>query len=281
MGDILGRYPVNSVSDIDAAYDYFVEHRHKFDPDNRRIYADQLAGHMKTAGYEIPDIVSTYLGGPRDDISAGIHIRRVNSREEMHGRLDAIEKLAKYEHPSDVMEMLDKWDRDAGLHLRYHMIPDAVQTVYGIDKQADFDESSWTGDTDSLQRGDLEAWVNSTDFGETMKKQFPLDLVNSMRQPGSAWAIFSSLPDPHKKIIARMCNDTSSSLRNTHQSSQYVGGAYEREALHQPADRRLEELEYSMMDKRNRILKSLNRGAEKRAEHMQGPKGGRSSKRRI
>jgi len=259
MGDILGKYPINSLADIDAAYDYFVQYRHDLEPHNRRIYADQLAGYMKTAGYDIPDVVSTYLGDARQDISAGIHIRRVNSPESMHRRLEAIEKIAAYEHPADVMVMLDRWDRDVGLHRRYHMIPDAVQTIYGIDKQADFDESTWTGDTDTLQRGDLEAWVNSTDFSEVMKRQFPIDLVNSMRQPGNAWTVFSSLPDPHKKIIARMCNDTSSGLRNTSQSSQYSGGAYEREALHQPADKRLAELEAAQMTKRDRILKSISR----------------------
>lgn len=259
MGDILGKYPVNSLSDIDAAYDYFVQYRHDMEPHNRRIYADQLAGYMKTAGFDIPDMISTYIGPPREDITAGIHIRRVNSPESMHARLDAIEKLAGLEPAVEVMERLDRWDRDVGLHRRYHMIPDAVQTVFGFDKQADFDESTWTGDTDTLQRGDFEAWVNTTDFYDTMKRQFPLDLVNSLRTPGNGWSIFSSLPDPHKKIIARMCNDTTSGLRNTPQSSQYSGGAYEREALHQPADKRLQELEMAQVSKRDRILKSLSR----------------------
>ena len=73
------------------------------------------------------------------------------------------------------------------------------------------------------------------------------------------WPVFSSLPDPHKKIIARMCNDESIGPRAPGQSMYDVGGGLEKEDLHQPAASRSADLERIHGTNKDRILSRLSR----------------------
>lgn len=257
MTDLLGRYPVRNVQDMETACNYFVGNKDKFNSYDRRQYAFELNSIMKTAGVDVPPIVSQYVGGPRESISDGIAYRRLNTNAEHHSRLESIEKIAEYETPSEVMEMLDKFDIDTGLNRRYDIIPDPALTVFGQEKVADFSDDVWSGDTDRLRRSEFENWVQSSEYYNLMKNHFPIDMVNEIRS--NPWPIFQSLPDPHKNIISRMCNDRSIGMRPAGQSMYDSGGATVKEQLHQPADRRLKDLETFHLDNKSRILSRLKR----------------------
>lgn len=257
MQELLGTYPVRNLQEMDVADNYFVAHKYNFSSPDRRQYAQELAYTMKTAGLDVPEHIMDYTGPRRGDISAGIHFRKVNSPESFHARLDAIEKIASYAEDSEVLTRLDRIDHEIGLNRRYHVIPDPVQTLFMSEKTAMLADEVWRGDTDSLRRSKLENWVKSSHYHELMKKHFRFDLVDGLRT--DPWPVFSSLPDPHKKIIARMCNDESIGSRPSGQSNNDVGGALDTEELYQPASETLKELERLHGTNKDRILSRLSR----------------------
>ena len=257
MQELLGKYPVRNVQEMNVADNYFVAHRYDFNSPDRRQYAQGLSYAMKTAGLNVPDHILDYTGPRRGDISSGISFRKTNSPESFHPRLDAIEKIANYASDEEVLSRLDKIDHEIGLSRRYHIIPDPVQTLFMSEKTAMLADQVWRGDTNSLRRSKLETWVQSSHYHEIMKKHFPYELVDGLR--ADPWPVFSSLPDPHKKIIARMCNDESIGSRPSGQSNNDVGGALETEELYQPADKALSELERLHGTNKDRILSRLSR----------------------
>ena len=257
MQELLGKYPVRNIQEMEVADNYFVAHKYDFNSSDRRQYAQELVGVMKTAGVNIPDHLYDYTGPRRTSISDGIFFRKTNSPEEYHSRLDSIEKLAEYASDDEILARLDAVDYDIGLHRRYHIVPDPAQTLYMSEKTAMLKDETWRGDTDTLRQSKLETWVQSAEYNNLMKDHFPYDLVAGMRD--NPWPVFSSLPDPHKKIIARMCNDTSIGSRPSGQSMYDVGGGYEKEDLHQPASERLNDLERLHGSQKDRILSRLAR----------------------
>ena len=71
-----------------------------------------------------------------------------------------------------------------------------------------------------------------------MENHFGAGLVENMSTSG-AWDVFSSLPDPHKKIIARMANDNVISTSGAGASLEDHHGRMEAEDLYESPDQRL------------------------------------------
>ena len=257
MQSIIGRYPVRNVQEMKEADNYFVAHKFDFDSVDRRNYAVELNSLTKEAGYSSSKDVQDYAGPRRSSIEAGINYRKINSPEDFHSRLDTIEKLSHVAPDEEVLHSLDRIDREIGLHRRYHIVPDPVKTMYASEKIAQFTDEVWRGDTDQLRQKDLELWTQSDDYTHQMKNHFPYDLVNGLR--ADPWPIFSSLPDPHKKIIARMCNDKSIGMRPEGQSVYDVGGALAKEDLHQSVESQIERMDRLHGTQKQRIISRLSR----------------------
>ena len=257
MQNILGRYPVRNIQEMKEADNYFVAHKNDFTAVDRRQYASELAEFTKEAGYTPSETVLEYSGPRRPSISSGISYRKMNSPEEFHSRLDAIEKIAQHGDDTEVLSYLENIDKEIGLDRRSHIVPDPVRTLFYSVKTASLADDVWLGDTDRLRQADLEAWVTSQDFHTNMKRHFDFELINGMRE--NPWPVFSSLPDPHKKIIARLCNDKSSGLRSEGNSLYDIGGALEKEELHQPASEQLKRLDRLHGTTKDRIMDRLSR----------------------
>lgn len=254
---LLGVYPVDTESQIQRACDYFDEYSHRLTHVDRVDYARQLSPLVKEAGLEVPDEVARYSGPARHDYSAGFHIRYKYTAPEHHEALRGVEKLAAHISPDEAAARLNDFDHKAGIaHLRGR-IPDAHETFFYNEKtaSADMPDDVWTGSTDRLRRTELENWVQSAEYYELMKSHFPIDLVQSMR--GNPWPIFSSLPDPHKQIIARMCNDKSFGQHPSGRSMYDVGGALDKSELHRPANQMQLELN-DLHDRKARIMRRLS-----------------------
>ena len=257
MQNIIGRYPVRNIQEMKQADNYFVAHKNDFNALDRRQYATELSEITKEAGYTPSDEILEYSGPRRGSITSGIEYRKMNSPVEFHPRLDAIEKIAEYGSDEEVLGYLENIDNEIGLNRRYHIVPDPVRTLFYSVKTASLADDVWVGDTDRLRQSKLEAWVNSQDFHTLMKRHFDFELINGMRE--NPWPIFSSLPDPHKRIIARMCNDDSSSLKSEGRSMYDIGGALDIEGTHQPASTQLERLDRLHGTKKDRIMDRLSR----------------------
>ena len=257
MQQLLGKYPVQNIKEMNEADNYFLAHKNQFNATDRRAYAEELTGVMKQAGLQPSDHLLEYSGPRRSSISSGILYRKMNTPDSYHSRLDSIEKIAQYAPDSEVLECLETIDKETGLDRRYHIVPDPVRTLFFSEKTANLADNIWTGDTDKLRQSDLENWVSSEDYTKFMKQHFSYDLLNGMRD--DPWPVFSSLPDPHKKIIARGCNDKSIGMRPAGQSMYDIGGGLEKEELHQPASAQLERLDRLYGTKKDRILSRLSK----------------------
>ena len=82
-------------------------------------------------------------------------------------------------------------------------------------------------------------------------------MMNGLRE--NPWPVFSSLPDPHKRILARACNDKSINPRPAGRSMYDIGGGLEKEELHQPASKQLERLDRLLGSTKDRIMDRLSR----------------------
>lgn len=255
---LLGVYPVDTPQQIARACDYFEEHAYRFNHHDRVDYARELAPLVKEAGFEVTGKVAQYAGPPREDYSAGFSIRYKYTHPEHHEALRGIQKLAAHASPDQAASLLDDFDHKTGLASLRGRIPDAHETFFYNEKTAseDMPDDVWTGTTDRLRRSELENWVQSNEYYELMKSHFPIDLVQSMR--GNPWPIFSSLPDPHKQIIARMCNDKTFGQHPSGRSMYDTIGALDKSELHRPANQMKMELD-ELHNQKMRTMRVLSR----------------------
>ena len=255
---LLGIYPVDTHQQIKTACAYFDENHSYFNHSDRVDYARELSGVVKEAGLELPDSVARYSGPARESFDAGYTIRFKYTHEEHHPLLAELHKQASLLSPDEAAFKLNDFDHQAGIANLGGRIPDAHETFFYNEKTAsqDMPDDVWTGTTDRLRRSELENWVNSKEYYELMKKHFPIDLVQSMR--GNPWPIFSSLPDPHKRIIARMCNDKTFSQHPQGQSVYDHDGAVDKSELHRPANQMHRELE-QLHNTKARLVNAIGR----------------------
>jgi hypothetical protein len=258
MNKLLGIYPVNTAGQIKEACRYFEENAYGFNLHDRVDYARELADVLYANDMELTEKVAEYCGPPRHSFDAGFEIRYQYTHPEHHEKLRGIQKLAHHIEPDQAASLLDDFDHRTGLASTRGRWPDAHQTFFYNEKTAaaDMPDEKWRGSTDELRRSELENWVTSTEYYELMKKHFPIDLVQSMRE--NPWPIFSSLPDPHKQIIARMCNDKSMGQHPSGRSMYDVGGALDKSELHRPANQMKMELE-ELHDQKARLVRAVSR----------------------
>ena len=255
---LLGIYPVDTKSQISTACSYFDENHSYFNHSDRVDYARGLSPLVKEAGLELPDSVARYSGPPRENFDAGYYIRYKYTHEEHHPKLAELHKQASYISPDEAAFALNNFDYSAGIADLGGRIPTAHETLFYNEKTAaqDMPDDVWSGTTDRLRRSALEAWVTSAEFYDLMKKHFPIDLVQSMR--GNPWPIFSSLPDPHKRIIARMCNDRTMAQHPQSQSMYDHDGAVDKSELHRPSNQMQREIN-ELHDTKSRLVSAIRR----------------------
>jgi hypothetical protein len=207
---ILGVYPVDTAANIHAAGDYFEKHAHKFSPKHRIEYARQLAEVQYTSGVRPSEKVAHYAHAmPRKNLGPALKIRDYLTGGHATEELDIIVKEAEFLSPLDVVALLDDFDKGNNLYGKYDRVPDPFDSVYVSEKVAEQhdDSSVWVGPTsDRLTKDQLQQWMENTSSRELLIGKFNQELAEGLASP-SGWQVFSSLPDPHKNVIARLIND--------------------------------------------------------------------------
>lgn len=205
MPKILNKYPIDTLEQVKTASSYFEDYWHRMALPIRVEYARDVAHAMKTAGIKLSKHVDLYAGEPRENPNEGLAIRAVLTGGKYKDDIDELRKLASKVPPSWLVHALVTFDKKANLHSAYDRIPDPHRTVYraASEKMA----QKWTGSTDSLQESVLKQWVGSSSYKINAGATLDADLVAALRD--DPWIIFSSLPEPTKKVIARMANDKS------------------------------------------------------------------------
>lgn len=207
---ILGMYPVDTSANIAAASDYFDKHAHLFSAKDRVQYARELAEAQYAAGIRPTEKIAHYAHAvPRKDFTAAIRVRDYLTGGHASEELNLIVKEAELLSPIDVVALLDDFDRGNNLYGKYDRLPDPFDSVYVSEKvAAQHDDSTvWMGSTsDRLTKDQLQQWMENTSSRELLLGKFDRDLVEGLTG-SSGWQVFTSLPDPHKNVIARLVND--------------------------------------------------------------------------
>jgi hypothetical protein len=197
-----GKYPLDSYADIRAAVDYFKQHWTDFDPVERHVFSVKTASRADEIGLEVPDVMRRYGSMTyAEDVDAHLANRKANCEEKFHGVYDAmLEKQAEI-HPEDFADLLSQADVAAGLNWYWGgAITDPWFATFGPQTNVKT-AFAWEGSGYTINAEQLEdAAANGAlegNFDKEIVKAFEKDPV----------AIFSSLPDDSKAIIARLASE--------------------------------------------------------------------------
>ncbi len=201
-------YPIDSWDLVKKAEVYFSEEGLRMQPEIRRQFAVKLAAKARAIGYplegEIVEAGSTSYAAP-GHLKAAVEMRKIacapgGPREWLD---ELFEKHASLE-PGVYVECLRRFDVEQGLDRGWdRVVLDPWASTFGINKTA---EVVWESGAERVTDEALHELA--TNFGDDLKDQFTEDFVNEFQK--DPVALFNSMPDPQKKILSRMANDSAS-----------------------------------------------------------------------
>lgn len=201
-------YPIHTWDMVKSAERYFDEEQLRMDPGVRRQFAKNLTKKAHAMGYPLDaDIVSLGAYSYHSDghLKQAIEMRKIAcppgyAREFLD---DLFEKRATV-HPEVYAECLHRFDVDQGLDKGWdRVVPDPWFSTFGIDKTA---EVVWEDGADRVTSEALENLAHN--HMDVMLEEFTEDVAEEFKKDPKG--IFNSMPTPHKRLIARMANDSSS-----------------------------------------------------------------------
>lgn len=201
-----GRYPVDSYDQVKTASAYFSENKHGLGFRDRHTYCVKLASRMAELGMKIPDEVARYGSTTyASDVDSYVEARRSYIHEESHQALDTLLEKRAAVSPTVFAEALAEFDYLNDLNWNWgSLIADPWYSTFGpsIEKIAE-ENWRWDGVGTRISEADLKELVLNdydrvaSNFGEDFAKEFS-------KNPK---AVFLSLPDPTKIILARFASD--------------------------------------------------------------------------
>lgn len=243
---LLNTYPVDTDANIKAASAYFEDHEKRFSCKDRIMFAQGLAAAQYSRGEEPSEKVAYYVTAvPRNSFEPAIKIRDYLTGGHQAEELSMIVKEASVLTPIEVVALLDDFDNAHGLARNYDRCPDPFSSIYVHEKVAEaYDDSKvWIGATsDRLTKDDLQQWMENSSSRALVADKFSHDMVDGLRGK-EGWAVFTSLPDPHKQVIARLVNDNVvNGTVSPGRDSRSTAGEYHNHQLYSSATDRIKRL---------------------------------------
>jgi hypothetical protein len=199
-----GRYPLDSYADVRAAVHYFTEGWTEFSPEDRREFCKVAAPRAAEIGLEVPELMARYGATEyAPDVDAHISSRLANVKEPRHREIYEVfrEKRAELE-PETYAALLRQADKVTGLEFEWGgVIADPWYSTFGGASPAEKTAFGWEGGGYTV---DAEKLQDAAASG-VLKGEFEDDLVKAFEK--DPVAIFSSLPDDTKAVIARLASE--------------------------------------------------------------------------
>lgn len=201
-------YPINTWDRVKMAEDYYQENRVRMEPRVRRQFAVKLASQAAHMGYPLDYEIfdrGAVTYAPMGHMKAAIEMRKVacapgDSREWLD---ELFEKRAHME-PGTYSVCLHRFDVDQGLDRGWdRVVLDPWESTFGINKIA---EVVWERGADRVTDDQLQNLAQNHHSGlqELFSEDFTKEFIKDPK------GIFDSMPDPQKKIIARLATDVAS-----------------------------------------------------------------------
>ena len=203
LGD---RYPVDSFSQVKTASVYFNENWKSFSPRDRHEYCVKLASRMEELGMNVPEDIARYGSNSyASDVNAYVEQRRLYVDESFGEGIDLLLEKRAQVSPGVFAEALAEFDKLAGLDEFWgHHVADPWYSTFGPSMQK-VAEEDWRWDRDGVRISEDDLEVLARNGHERLCKSFGADFAKEFSK--SPKAVFNSLPDPNKLILARLASD--------------------------------------------------------------------------
>ena len=201
----IGRYPLDSYSDVEKAAAYFGEHSGDFSPAHSREVCLNLTKRASALGIEVSGDIQK-LGGedyaPAHELEIAFSSRRMVLDEDACLVLNKLAEERVLLEPGTFAVVLGEFDKMAGIdHLYGSDVVDPYRSTFGKEAMED-NESHVIGndivsDKQLLTLGRSPARELVEQFGEDFVEEFKKDPIG----------IFNSLPVDQKKVLSRHANE--------------------------------------------------------------------------
>ncbi len=201
-----GQYAIDGYDQVKTASVYFSDNWKDLNFRDRHTYCVKLASRMSELGMEVPENIARYGSTTyAADVESYVEARRSYVHDTAHPALDMLLEKRAQVSPGVFAEALAEFDHLNDLNWHWDSkIADPWFSTFGpsIEKIAEINWR-WEGVGTRISEGDLkELAVNDYDrlvnnFGADFAKEFAK----------SPKAVFLSLPEPNKIILARLASD--------------------------------------------------------------------------
>lgn len=213
-------YPIDTFSNLRESMRYFQQYEESFDLADRRQYCEKVAARAHFLDEPCPESMRKYVGVEKSAqaLEVGVFWRRkmAGDKQAYQDMLNGIESDAPYHNPEFVVGLFHEFDKLAGLtHMWDRGVPNPVASVYKTAGDMEGkDDVLFEEGNDRMSSRQLCHFVRSSNARQHLERALPNDLVDGLM--GDPVAVFDSLPDPHKIMIARLATDNSIGRDPTH-----------------------------------------------------------------
>jgi len=201
-------FPLQTMEQIKLASDFFEDQWKRLHPRTRHEFCVKVAARAEEVGMAAPAIIrkygSTQYAHP-GEIEYAVETRRQMWRDGNNEASDLLDELLEKRASAEITpevfaETLFEIDKLASADKYYDKaVIDPWATTFGIEKKAEW---RWVSGNDVLTEDELAKFVIENRY--LMAKNFNEDLADELiKKPV---AIFSSLPLPQQRVIARMAH---------------------------------------------------------------------------
>lgn len=196
------KFPIDSWDRVKQAENYMQQEGVRLRPDIRRACAVKLAAKAEVVGYPLDEKIkeagATTFANP-GHLQANLEIRKIAAGND--GFLDELFEKRASIGPEMYSECLRRYDIETGIDQWWGKdVPNPWESTFGMDKTA---EVVWEDGVDRLT--DAELMNLATNHLSGVQRIFTPCFANEfMKDPVG---IFSSMPAPQKKVIARLAAD--------------------------------------------------------------------------
>ena len=208
LGD---RYPISNPNQVKSAIEYFEQNMPRFSPVDRREYSIKVASAADTFGVTLSQNIRNYSGDDyssnvKDHVAVRYHIlKRDEYEDEVRQDLMKIASFIGSAHPVEFASVLEQFDKATGLSNYWDKdLMDPWYSTFNQEKTAmESNTQSFTVGTERVTSEELKLLSqNRAQMEELFGAEFAKEFA------GNPVAIFQSMPQTEKKILARMASDS-------------------------------------------------------------------------
>ena len=194
----LGRYPLNSYSQVKTASDYFMKYYKEFSPQERVLYCRDLEKRATQLNEKVPDLVSKYASSNySENFEQFAKMRKEYLFPEEHYLVDELIKNASSVSPIHFAEALEVLDREYKLDQYWdNLLPDPYYST--LEKCAEEDTWRYSYRDVHITKDHLKKLTNRY---YPLKEMFGPEVADEIiRDPIKA---FNGMSNERKYILAR------------------------------------------------------------------------------